>query len=588
MTTTRSWEYGTRLAAILNEANGSVVSSHAYAYDALNRRTQASLEDGSIWKYDYNDRDELAAARRYWPDWSPVSGQHFRYDFDNIGNRKTSSAGGDVNGANLRQTTYTANSLNEYTGITTPGYKDICGVALATNAVTVNGNAADRRVEYFHREIEVANSGGPLWQEVTVSSGGATNTGGLIFPANNQALVYDADGNLTSDGVWTYGWDGENRLITMTNVMASIADTNRLRLEFAYDFQGRRVQKKVSHWDSGDWTLDSDSRFVYDAWNLIAILNSSFNLQTSFLWGQDLSGTIDQAGGIGGLLMATFYGTSDTNCFSTYDGNGNITTLISATDQSTSARYDYSPFGELLRTTGPQAAQNPFRFSTKFCDQETGLVYYGYRYHSPVLARWVNRDPSEENGGSNLFGMLDNNPICEYDVLGMAKGGKRQISVTGYEGWSADELAAEAKSLRALGDRSKLKHIEALEAAAKRLREYNTRLGGKYNRSRGSGGFSTLGTTILGGGVVLALDMLLTKLNTYKAISDVRDGLNNGETFSGARADLADFVRHADSGDTAWADLDAITYTIETSNGDALGALMTWDTLQSYAESAER
>jgi YD repeat-containing protein len=72
--TTRAWDYGMRLGAIVNQVNGVNVSSHAYVYDALNRRTQASLEGGSIWKYDYNDRDELTGARRYWPDWPPVSG----------------------------------------------------------------------------------------------------------------------------------------------------------------------------------------------------------------------------------------------------------------------------------------------------------------------------------------------------------------------------------------------------------------------------------------------------------------------------------------------------------------------------------
>ena len=46
----------------------------------------------------------------------------------------------------LLNNTYTANALNEYTSITTPGYKDICAAAIATNGVTVNGNTADRKV----------------------------------------------------------------------------------------------------------------------------------------------------------------------------------------------------------------------------------------------------------------------------------------------------------------------------------------------------------------------------------------------------------------------------------------------------------
>src|SRR5688572_15710465 len=44
-----------------------------------------------------------------------------------------------------------------------------------------------------------------------------------------------------------------------------------------------------------------------------------------------------------------------------------------------------SPFGELIRSSGPMAQANPFRFSTKYWDQESDLVYYGYRYYSPGL-----------------------------------------------------------------------------------------------------------------------------------------------------------------------------------------------------------
>jgi YD repeat-containing protein len=138
LTTTRSWDRGVRLSAIINQTNGGgVVTSHSYQYDSAGRRTRAALEDGSVWVYDYNDRDELTGARRYWADWSPVSGEFFGYDYDNIGNRKSAWSGGDVNGAYLHQTTYTANALNQYTAISNPGYEQVLGVALATNAVTV-------------------------------------------------------------------------------------------------------------------------------------------------------------------------------------------------------------------------------------------------------------------------------------------------------------------------------------------------------------------------------------------------------------------------------------------------------------------
>ncbi len=67
----------------------------------------------------------------------------------------------------------------------------------------------------------------------------------------------------------------------------------------------------------------------------------------------------------------------------------------------------------------PAAERNPFRFSTKFTDQASGLVYYGYRYYHPDWGRWISSDPIGEIGGVNLNGMLGNNPVNSVDMLGL-------------------------------------------------------------------------------------------------------------------------------------------------------------------------
>jgi RHS repeat-associated protein len=90
------------------------------------------------------------------------------------------------------------------------------------------------------------------------------------------------------------------------------------------------------------------------------------------------------------------------------------------------AVYEYSPCGELLRNENPDstlaAAPQAFRFSTKFTDDETGLVYYGRRYYHPWKGRFLGRDPKEEAGGLNLYGFVTNNQINRWDVLGMFDG----------------------------------------------------------------------------------------------------------------------------------------------------------------------
>jgi RHS repeat-associated protein len=78
------------------------------------------------------------------------------------------------------------------------------------------------------------------------------------------------------------------------------------------------------------------------------------------------------------------------------------------------------PFGEVLRATGPMAKANPFKFSTKYQDDESDLLYYGERYYCASAGRWVSRDPIEEEGGENLYGFVQGDPISSTDPLGQS------------------------------------------------------------------------------------------------------------------------------------------------------------------------
>lgn len=82
----------------------------------------------------------------------------------------------------------------------------------------------------------------------------------------------------------------------------------------------------------------------------------------------------------------------------------------------------YGPFGELIRATGEKKDDFNFRFSTKYEDAETGLLYYGYRYYNAETGRWLNRDPIEEQGGLNLYSFVGNDAVNVWDYLGMKQG----------------------------------------------------------------------------------------------------------------------------------------------------------------------
>ena len=83
------------------------------------------------------------------------------------------------------------------------------------------------------------------------------------------------------------------------------------------------------------------------------------------------------------------------------------------------AAYEYDDFGRLLSQIGAMASFFRHRFSTKYYDVETGLYYYGYRFYSPSLMRWLNRDPIEEEGGLNLYGFCGNNAMNRVDIIGL-------------------------------------------------------------------------------------------------------------------------------------------------------------------------
>ena len=103
-----------------------------------------------------------------------------------------------------------------------------------------------------------------------------------------------------------------------------------------------------------------------------------------------------------------------------YDNNGNVTRYLDA-NGNTVAQYTYDAFGKLIAKSGPLADFFRHRFSTKYFDIETGLCYYGYRFYHPIIMRWLNRDPLEEDGGLNLYAFCDNASIFLTDSLGETK-----------------------------------------------------------------------------------------------------------------------------------------------------------------------
>ncbi len=217
--------------------------------------------------------------------------------------------------------------------------------------------------------------------------------------------IFDSDGNMLSDHQgMSFTYNAENRLIQAQPAVPVEGDT---RVEYVYDYMGRRVQKLVSTYSSATWQQTKEELFVYNGWNLVKKIETpqgQSDIDTYYVWGLDLSQSEQGAGGVGGLV-ASVQGSLTYHYL--YDANGNVGQVINALDGSVAAHYEYDPYGNEVHAVGPMASGNPYRFSTKYFDAETNLYYYGYRYYSPELGRWISRDPIEEDGGFNLYGTLN-------------------------------------------------------------------------------------------------------------------------------------------------------------------------------------
>lgn len=275
---------------------------------------------------------------------------------------------------------------------------------------------------------------------------------------------YDDDGNLTEitegSGTTQHKYNGENRLITIQP--ATPADGDK-KIEFTYDYMGRRVNKKVYTYTSASWFLTSDVLFLYDGWNMISEWPAGGALSDAkfYVWGLDLSQTLQSAGGIGGLIASFSILAADLNVDGDVDGsdlvqlinnpglidmalfdsqysqakpssisgfygyyflfdiNGNVGQLVDSGSGEIVAHYEHDPFGNQIVATGSVAKDNAFRFSTKYFDAEKNLYYYGYRYYLPKIGRWINRDPIEEVGGNNLYALAENDSLNFTDLYGL-------------------------------------------------------------------------------------------------------------------------------------------------------------------------
>ena len=211
---------------------------------------------------------------------------------------------------------------------------------------------------------------------------------------NSTPYSYDGNGNLTSDGTNAYSFDYENRMISASKTGTTAA--------YTYDPTGRRIRKDVNGQITG---------YIYDGDQVIAEYGGTGALTKKFIYGPGIDEPVCLKAG-----QATYYYHTD--------GLGSVTEL---TDSSSSVieKYTYDIFGNVIikdaqgNVLSQSAVGNPYFFTARALDPETGLYYYRARYYNPKIGRFLQTDPVGYSAGINLYAYCSNNPINRTDPSGL-------------------------------------------------------------------------------------------------------------------------------------------------------------------------
>ncbi|MGH7953765.1 MAG: RHS repeat-associated core domain-containing protein, partial [Limisphaerales bacterium] len=354
------------------------------------------------------------------------------YGYDHIGQLKTAKAtesgGGanrlneqfgyaydSANNLNVRTNntlteTFGVNSVNELTNATRAGTLTAAGnTAQTATSVSVNSQSAATYGDKTFATtagLNLANGANTFTTVVQYASATVTNISTSQLPTP-VAFLYDANGNLTNDGLRSFSYDDENHLV-------EAAIPGQAKSDFFYDGLGRRRIELDYAW-TGTWTPTNEVHYLYDGNLVVQERDANNNVLATYDRGLDLSGSLQGAFGVGGLLARTdIKGT----IFYHSDGVGNVTTLYDKY-QTLEGRYLYDPYGNIVGKWGAYADVNRYRYSSKEFNP-LGIYDFGGRFYDPNIQRFLNRDPLGEVSGINLYGYVGNNPLNLIDPYGLS------------------------------------------------------------------------------------------------------------------------------------------------------------------------
>lgn len=354
-----------RLTSITNPSLKAV----GFDFDPLSRRTKTTFSNGITTDFNYDLASQLTGLAN---DLGATNVSSFNYTYDPVGNRDTLATARPIAGA-ATNLTYIYDPLDQVVQATRP----LTGDPDETFVLDPVGNR-------LQRDGQVVNS---------------------IFDAINRLqedasfnYSYDNNGNLTSrtdkstGEITQYIYDPENRMIQLQE-RPNLVDPPTKIVNYRYDGLGRRIQKDV------DGVITT---YVYDGEDILLEFDGANVQQARYTHGPGIDEPLimDRGG------ASFFYHT---------EGLGSVTELTDAAGLVAQA-YIYDAFGG-VQSTDPLI--NPYAFTGREFDSESGLYFYRARYYDPNSGRFMSEDPIGFAGEDiNLYRYVGNNPINGTDPLG--------------------------------------------------------------------------------------------------------------------------------------------------------------------------